>query len=693
MKFTIKHESRGRMRVHMEQYRMTYEQADTLLYVIHNHRNVTFVKVYDRTADAVIEYVGDREQIIELLRHFHYESANVPQTVIKTSGRELNNSYQEKLIGSVVWHYSKKLLLPLPIRIALTIGRSVKYIGIGLKCLLQRKIEVPVLDATAITVSLVTKDFSTASSIMFLLGIGELLEEWTHKKSVDDLARSMSLNVSKVWLRTPENQEILVESSKIEKGDKVVVHMGNVIPFDGEVLDGDAMVNQASLTGESVPVQRTVGNTVFAGTVVEEGEITIRVKEVEGNNRFDQIVTMIEESEMLKSELEGKAEHYADKLVPWTLGATGLTYLLTRNVTKAMSILMVDFCCALKLAMPISVLSAIREASLYNVTVKGGKFLEAVAEADTIVFDKTGTLTKAHPTVVDVVNFNDEYSSDDMLRVAACLEEHFPHSMAKAVVDAASKKGLSHEEMHTKVEYIVAHGIATSINGKRTVIGSYHFVFEDEKCVVPAGKEPLFESLPLYYSHLYLAIEGKLSAVICIEDPLRDEAAAVVTSLKKAGISKVVMMTGDSERTASVIAKKVGVDEYYAEVLPEDKAAFVEREKAKGRKVIMIGDGINDSPALSAANVGIAISDGAEIAREIADITVGSDDLYQIVTLKYISNALMKRIKSNYRKIVGFNSGLIALGVAGVLPPTTTALLHNGSTILISVNSMKNLLE
>lgn len=693
MKFTIKHESRGRMRVHMEQYRMTYEQADTLLYVIHNHRNVTFVKVYDRTADAVIEYVGDREQIIELLRHFHYESANVPQTVIKTSGRELNNSYQEKLIGSVVWHYSKKLLLPLPIRIALTIGRSVKYIGIGLKCLLQRKIEVPVLDATAITVSLITKDFSTASSIMFLLGIGELLEEWTHKKSVDDLARSMSLNVSKVWLRTPENQEILVESSKIEKGDKVVVHMGNVIPFDGEVLDGDAMVNQASLTGESVPVQRTVGNTVFAGTVVEEGEITIRVKEVEGNNRFDQIVTMIEESEKLKSELEGKAEHYADKLVPWTLGATGLTYLLTRNVTKAMSILMVDFCCALKLAMPISVLSAIREASLYNVTVKGGKFLEAVAEADTIVFDKTGTLTKAHPTVVDVVNFNDEYSSDDMLRVAACLEEHFPHSMAKAVVDAASKRELSHEEMHTKVEYIVAHGIATSINVKRTVIGSYHFVFEDEKCVVPAGKEPLFESLPLYYSHLYLAIEGKLSAVICIEDPLRDEAAAVVTSLKKAGISKVVMMTGDSERTASVIAKKVGVDEYYAEVLPEDKAAFVEREKAKGRKVIMIGDGINDSPALSAANVGIAISDGAEIAREIADITVGSDDLYQIVTLKYISNALMKRIKSNYRKIVGFNSGLIALGVAGVLPPTTTALLHNGSTILISVNSMKNLLE
>ena len=693
MKFTIKHESRGRMRVHMEQYRMTYEQADTLLYVIHNHKNVTFVKVYDRTADAVIEYVGDRKEIISLLRHFHYESAQAPSAVTASSGRELNNSYQEKLIGNIVWHYSKKLILPFPIRTALTIFRSVKYIGMGLKCLFNRKIEVPVLDATAISVSLITRDFSTASSIMFLLGIGEILEEWTHKKSVGDLARSMSLNVSKVWLKTPENQEILVEASKIEKGDKVVVHMGNVIPFDGEIIVGEAMVNQASLTGESVPVQRGEGNTVFAGTVVEEGEITIRVKAVEGNNRFDQIVTMIEDSEKLKSELESKAEHYADKLVPWTLGGTALTYLLTRNVTKAMSILMVDFCCALKLAMPISVLSAIREASLYNVTVKGGKFLEAVAEADTIVFDKTGTLTKAHPTVVDVVTFNDEYSEQDMLRVAACLEEHFPHSMAKAVVDAAEERGLTHEEMHTKVEYIVAHGIATTIDGKRTVIGSHHFVFEDEKCIIPEGKQQLFDELPLHYSHLYLAIEGKLAAVICIEDPLREEAAAVVNSLKKAGISKVVMMTGDSERTASVIAGKVGVDEYYAEVLPEDKAAFVEKEKAKGRKVIMIGDEINDSPALSAANVGIAISDGAEIAREIADITVGSDDLYQIVTLKYISNALMKRIKSNYRKIVGFNSGLIALGVAGVLPPTTTALLHNSSTILISVNSMKNLLE
>ena len=693
MKFTIKHESRGRMRVHMEQYRMTYEQADTLLYVIHNHRNVTFVKVYDRTADAVIEYVGDREQIIELLRHFHYESANVPQTVIKTSGRELNNSYQEKLIGSVVWHYSKKLLLPWPIRTALTIGRSVKYIGIGLKCLLQRKIEVPVLDATAITVSLVTKDFSTASSIMFLLGIGELLEEWTHKKSVDDLARSMSLNVSKVWLRTPENQEILVESSKIEKGDKVVVHMGNVIPFDGEVLDGDAMVNQASLTGESVPVQRTVGNTVFAGTVVEEGEITIRVKEVEGNNRFDQIVTMIEESEKLKSELEGKAEHYADKLVPWTLGATGLTYLLTRNVTKAMSILMVDFCCALKLAMPISVLSAIREASLYNVTVKGGKFLEAVAEADTIVFDKTGTLTKAHPTVVDVVNFNDEYSSDDMLRVAACLEEHFPHSMAKAVVREAARKELVHEELHTKVEYIVAHGISSTLEGKKIIIGSYHFVFEDEQAQIPEGKQELFDQLSEEYSRLYMAIDGKLAAVIYIEDPLREEAAEVIKQLKGLGIGKVVMMTGDSDRIARSIAGIVGVDEYYSEVLPEDKAKFVEQEKQAGHKVIMIGDGINDSPALSAADVGIAISEGAQIAREIADVTIGADNLQEVATLKELSNALMARIRKNYRMIVGINTGLIVLGVAGIIPPTTSALLHNTSTLWISTKSMKNLLD
>ena len=691
MKFTIKHESRGRMRVHMEQYRMTYEQADTLLYVIHNHRNVTFVKVYDRTADAVIEYVGDREQIIELLRHFHYESANVPQTVIKTSGRELNNSYQEKLIGSVVWHYSKKLLLPLPIRIALTIGRSVKYIGIGLKCLLQRKIEVPVLDATAITVSLVTKDFSTASSIMFLLGIGELLEEWTHKKSVDDLARSMSLHVSRVWLMK-DGQEILVPSDQIRTGDEIVVHMGNVIPFDGVVTAGDAMVNQASLTGESVPVQKNAQKYAYAGTVVEEGELTICVKEVNGGSKFEKIVTMIEESEKLKSNVEGKAEHLADRLVPYTLAGTGLTYLLTQNMTKTLAVLMVDFSCALKLAMPISVLSAIREASLYDITVKGGKFLEAIAQADTIVFDKTGTLTKAEPTVAKIETFC-ERSEEELLRIAACLEEHFPHSMAKAVVDAAKKRNIFHEEMHSKVEYIVAHGISTMIDEHKVIIGSAHFVFEDEHCVIPDGMEEKFAVLPEEYSHLYLAIDGKLAAVICIHDPIRQEAFPVINSLKRAGISKVVMMTGDSERTARAVAAQIGVDEYYSEVLPEDKAGFVEREKAAGRKVIMIGDGINDSPALSAADVGIAISDGAEIAREIADVTIGADNLYEIVTLKAISNGLMKRIHKNYRSIILINAGLIALGVTGIIQPTTSALLHNTSTLVIGLKSMQNLID
>lgn len=526
---------------------------------------------------------------------------------------------------------------------------------------------------------------------MFLLGIGEILEEWTHKKSVDDLARSMSLNVSKVWLCNGQ-QEILVPATEIKESDLVRVHMGNVIPFDGTVISGEAMVNQASLTGESMPVRKCKDGFVYAGTVVEEGELTIRVKEVNGASRFEKIVTMIEESEKLKSSLEGKAEHLADKLVPYTLAGTGLTYLFTRNVTKALSILMVDFSCALKLAMPISVLSAIREASVYNVTVKGGKYLEAMAEADTIVFDKTGTLTKAQPTVVKVVSFNGE-EPDELLRIAACLEEHFPHSMAKAVVDAAKEKDLIHEELHSRVEYIVAHGISSMINHKKVVIGSYHFVFEDENCRIPEEYQERFEELPGEYSHLYLAIENELAAVICIEDPLREEAAAVVNSLKKAGISKVVMMTGDSERTAKAIAERVGVDEYYAEVLPEDKAGFVEREKAKGRKVIMIGDGINDSPALSAADVGIAISDGAEIAREIADVTIGADDLYEIVTLKAISNALMKRIHKNYRTIVGFNAGLIVLGVVGVIPPTTSALLHNTSTLVISLKSMENLLS
>ena len=691
MKFMIKHEAKGRMRIHAVQNRMSYAQADTLLYFLHSNKYVTFAKVYERTGDAVISYIGDRAEMIRTLQQFSYEKVDVPAGVIENSGRELNAKYQEKLIEKVVCRYASKMFLPYPVRACVTTFKSVKYIWKGLQCLWHRKIEVPVLDATAIGVSVFRNDIETAGSVMFLLGIGELLEEWTHKKSVDDLARTMSLNVGKVWLKR-EDQEVLVTTSEIRPGDEVVVHMGNVIPFDGVVSDGEAMVNQASLTGESVPVRRVKENSVYAGTVVEEGELTVLVKEVGGSSRFEKIVTMIEESEKLKSALEGKAEHLADKLVPYSLGGTALTYLLTRNVNKAISVLMVDFSCALKLAMPISVLSAIREASLYHVTVKGGKYLEAVADADTIVFDKTGTLTKAQPTVVDVVSFNGA-DSDELLRIAACLEEHFPHSMAKAVVDAAQQKHLLHEEMHTKVEYIVAHGISTTIDGKRAVIGSSHFVFEDENCTIPEGKQDLFDSLPKEYSHLYLAIEGKLAGVICIEDPLREEAEAVVNSLKRAGITKVVMMTGDSERTAAAIAKRVGVDEYYSEVLPEDKAGFIEKEKAAGRKVIMIGDGINDSPALSAANVGIAISDGAEIAREIADITVGSDDLYQIVTLKLLSDSLMKRIRGNYRFIVSFNLGLILGGVAGILQPTTSALLHNTSTLLISLKSMQNLLD
>ena len=553
----------------------------------------------------------------------------------------------------------------------------------------EKVIEVPVLDATAIGVSIFRGDFSTAGSVMFLLGIGELLEEWTHKKSVDDLARTMSLNTGKVWLRS-EGTEVLVDADKIQAGDMVVVHMGNVVPFDGLIAEGEAMVNQASLTGESVPVRKVEGNSVYAGTVVEEGEAVITVKAVGGSSRYEKIAAMIEDTEKLKSGLESKAEHLADRLVPYTLGGTALTYLLTRNVTKAVSVLMVDFSCALKLAMPVSVLSAIREAGEYKITVKGGKFLEAVADADTIVFDKTGTLTKAEPTVAEVVPFNGQ-NENELLRIAACLEEHFPHSMAKAVVDAAKKRKLDHEEMHSKVEYIVAHGISTTIEGKKAIIGSSHFVFEDEKCTIPEGMEEKFKNLPNEYSHLYLAIEGSLAAVICIEDPLREEAPAVVKALKKAGFSKVVMMTGDSERTARAVAAKVGVDEYYSEVLPEDKASFVEKEKAKGRKVVMLGDGINDSPALSAADAGIAVSEGAEIAREIADITIGADNLEGIVVLKHISDALMKRIHNNYRTIVGFNTGLILLGVAGILQPTTSALLHNTSTLLIGMNSMKNL--
>lgn len=691
MKFKIKHEIEGRIRVHFPGRTMTYRQADTLLYYLENRREVLSAKVYERTGDVVIRYEGDRRRIIEMLCSFSYEKAAVPDEVLETSGRELNASYQEKIVDKILFRWMRRWFLPYPVAALYTTAMSVKYIYHGLKVLCRRKIEVPVLDATAIGVSILRNDFDTASSIMFFLGIGELLEEWTHKKSVDDLARTMSLNVGKVWLKK-DDQEILVEASEVKKGDQIVVHMGNVIPFDGIVTEGEAMVNQAALTGESVPVRRSGEDSVYAGTVVEEGEITLLVQKTGGSSRFEKIVTMIEESEKLKSALEGKAEHLADRLVPYTFVGTGLVYLLTRNITKALSVLMVDFSCAMKLAMPISVLSAIREASRYHLTVKGGKYLEAVAEAETIVFDKTGTLTKARPTVVDVISFNGE-DPDELLRVAACMEEHFPHSMAKAVVHAAKKRHLEHEEMHSKVEYMVAHGISTEIEGKRAVIGSYHFVFEDEKCRIPEGKEELFESLSGEYSQLYLAMEQELAAVIRIEDPLREEAAEVIRLLKETGIRNIVMMTGDSERTAAAIAKKVGVDHYDSEVLPEDKARFVEKEKAQGKKVIMIGDGINDSPALSAADVGIAISDGAELAREIADITISADDLYELVLLKRLSDRLMQRIGRNYRLIVGINAALIAFGVAGILQPTTSALLHNASTLLIGVESMKTLLE
>lgn len=690
MKFTIKHEARGRMRIHLVQYRMSYAQADLLLYYLHTQPQVKEAKVYERTGDAVVVYTGDRQQIIDLLLAFAYEEVKAPTGLIENSGRALNADYQEKLVGHVVKHYAIKWLLPLPLRSCYVIWQSLKYMKEGVKTLLKGKIEVPVLDATAIAVSVLRNDTDTAGSIMFLLGFGELLEEWTHKKSIDNLARSLSLHVTKAWKKV-DGTEVLVSVDEIETGEQVVVHMGNVIPFDGVVAEGEALVNQASLTGEATAVRKAEGASVYAGTVMEEGTLTITVSKVGNDSKFEKIVKMIEESEKMKSNVEGKAAHLADKLVPYSLGATALTYLLTRNATKALSILMVDFSCALKLAMPISVLSAIREAGSHHITVKGGKFLEAMAEADTIVFDKTGTLTKACPTVASVVSFCDK-TSDELLRIAACLEEHFPHSMAKAVVDAATQKNLLHEEMHTKPDYVVAHGIASTIGEKRVVIGSYHFVFEDEKCMIPEEKKELFENLPLQYSHLYLAIDGKLAATICIEDPLRTEAKSVIRKLHKEGFTNIVMMTGDSYRTAEAIAKSVGVDHFYAEVLPEDKADFVQQEKAKGHKVVMIGDGINDSPALSAADVGIAISDGAEIAREIADITVSADDLNEIVTLRMLSGALMKRIHKNYRQIVTFNAGLIALGVAGVIPPTTSALLHNTSTLLIGMDSMKNLL-
>ena len=678
------------MRIHILQSRMSFEQADILQYYLDAKEQVMNAKIQERTADVTVSYQGSREEILSVLEAFTYERAQVPEVYLKNSGRQMNREYWDRLVNKTVIYFGNKIFLPYPIRAGITMITSVKYIWKGLTTLARRRIEVPVLDATAIGVSIFRGDISTASSVMFLLSLGEILEEWTHKKSVGDLARSMSLNISKVWL-VRDGQEIMVPVTEIRSGDLVRVHMGNVIPFDGCVTDGEAMVNQASLTGESVPVRRAEGSTVYAGTVVEEGEITFKVKEANGSSKYEKIMAMIEESEKLKSSLESKAEHLADRLVPYTFLGTGLVWLLTRNMTKTISVLMVDFSCALKLAMPLSVLSAIREASTHDITVKGGKYLEAMADATTIVFDKTGTLTKAQPTVVEVISFNEKLP-DELLRIAACLEEHFPHSMAKAVVREAEKKHLVHEELHSKVEYIVAHGISSMLEDKKVVIGSYHFVFEDEKAQIPAEKQELFDHLSAEYSHLYMAIDGRLAAVICIEDPLRPEAAEVVKELKKTGITKVVMMTGDSDRIARTIAERVGVDEYYSEVLPEDKAGFVEKEKAAGRKVIMIGDGINDSPALSASDVGIAISDGAEIAREIADVTIGADNLYEVVTLKKLSNALMKRIRKNYKAIVGINASLIVLGVAGVFQPTTSALLHNTSTLVISMKSMKNLL-
>ena len=691
MKFMIKHEIPGRIRIHVVQKQMSYQEADALLYYLNTLEYITQAKVYRRTADACVCFTGKREPVIQALREFRYTSVKVPDEVFANSGRKINDSYQEKLIGKVLFHYAGKLLLPYPVRKAVILCKALHYLKEGWKSLAKKKLEVSVLDATAIGVSIMRGDIRTASSVMFLLGLGETLEEWTHKKSVGDLARSMSLNTAKVWIKSGE-QEVLVDSGKIKEGDTIIVHMGNVVPFDGIVSEGEGMVNQSSITGEPLPVLKKEGGYVYAGSVLEEGELICTVKKAGGASRYEKIVEMIEESEKLKSSVEGRAEKLADRLVPVTFAGTALTWLLTRNITKALAVLMVDFSCALKLTMPLTVLSAIRQAGTYDITVKGGKFLEAVAEAETIVLDKTGTLTEARATVKMIVPFCEE-SENELLRIAACLEEHFPHSMAKAVVAAAKQAGLEHEEMHSKVEYIVAHGISSGIGEKRVLIGSAHFIFEDEKCIIPEKYQEQFDGLPTEYSHLYMAIDGVLSAVICIEDPLRRESAGVICALREAGFRKIVMMTGDSERTAAVIAKKVGVDEYYSEVLPEDKAGFIEKEKAKGKKVLMVGDGVNDSPALSAADAGIAVSDGAELAREIADITISAENLYQIVRLKYLSHAMMKRINRNYREIVGINTLLILLGVGGVIQPTATAMLHNISTIAIGLKSMKNLPE
>ena len=691
MKFKVLHNMRGRMRIHVMTNEMTDLQADKLEYDLAAQDMILTAKVYERTGDVVITYTGERQILLSYLQTYYYSRKVEEDETLARSGRAMNRKYWDKLVNRVVLRMGSKFFVPAPIRTGLVLVKSLSYIKKALSCVGRRKIEVPLLDGIAITTSIVRGDYGTAGSVMFLLDLGEIMEEWTHKKSVDDLAKKMSLNVSKVWLNV-DGKEVLTDVSKIETGDCVTVHMGNVIPLDGVIKEGEGMVNQASLTGEAIPVAKKPGGYVYAGTVLEEGELLIEVKENSGTTKYEKIVAMIEETEKLKSTVESRAEHLADRLVPYTLAGTGLVYLLTRNVTKALSVLMVDFSCALKLSMPISVLSAMREAQSHGITVKGGKFLEAMAEADTIVFDKTGTITKAQPVVSDVISFCDE-EPDELLKIAACLEEHFPHSMAKAVVRAAMDKGLVHEENHSKVEYIVAHGISSRIQDKKVIIGSYHFVFEDEQCVIPQGKEELFESLSGECSHLYLAIDGVLVAVIAITDPIREEAPQVVSMLRKCGFSKIVMMTGDSERTAEVVAAKVGVDEYYSEVLPEDNASYVAKAHQAGRKVIMIGDGVNDSPALSAADVGIAICDGAEMAREIADITIAGDNLEELVTLKRLSNALVKRIHGNYRQIVGFNTGLILCGIGGVMQPATSALLHNTSTLAISVKSMKDLLS
>ena len=691
MRIKIQHEIKGRIRFSTQKKKMTAREADMFLFYINSLKNVTSAKVYERTGDSVVCYTGSRQELIRNLVAFSFEDKELQEKVPENTGRELMNQYKEKLVSKLVIHFLCKLFLPAPAAKAKAVIQSLHFINEGLKCIRRRKLEVPVLDATAISVSLIRGDVSTASSIMLLLGVGEILEEWTHKKSVADLARSMSLNVEKVWKKEGDT-EILTEIQDIKEQDLICVHMGNMIPLDGIVTQGEALVNQASLTGEGIPVKKEKDAYVYAGTVVEEGELTIQVKQSAGSTRYEKIVSMIEDSERLKSSLEGKAAHLADRLVPFSFLGTILTYLLTRNATRALSILMVDFSCALKLSMPIAVLAAMRECQDHQITVKGGKFLEAVAEAETVVFDKTGTFTKAQPTVAEVVAFG-ENDRDSMLRLAACLEEHFPHSIANAVVAQAKKEGLSHEEMHSKVEYVVAHGISSQVNGEKVIIGSYHFVFEDEKTRIPEGEKEKFNELPPEYSHLYLAVSGELAAVICIEDPLREEAKDIVPVLKKTGIRKVVMMTGDSERTARTIAEKTGVDQFYAEVLPEDKASYIEKEKAKGRKVLMVGDGINDSPALSAANAGVAVSGGAQIAREIADITISGENLHQLVTLKRAGNCLMKRIHRNYRFVIGFNTGLIILGLAGILAPGTSAFLHNMSTLGITLESMTNMLD